>query len=288
MPRTPIIGAFLFIAAASAWAQPAGLKTPAQPSRMRTESAVMLPEALRGVGIEQKLDAQLPLELMFRDETGRTVRLGSYFGSRPVLLALVYFECPMLCTQILNGLESSLRTLTFTPGQEFEVLAVSFDPKDTPEIAAAKKANYMRRYGRPGAEKGWHFLTGDEDSIKALTEAVGFNYRWDAATSQFVHASGIMIATPQGRLSHYFYGVEYSPRDVRLALVESSTNKIGNPVDSLLLFCYNYDPTTGKYGAIAMNLVRLGGVVFLIFGGGFLLLLWRRDWLSGREPAEQE
>jgi protein SCO1 len=288
MHRIPIVGLFLLAAASAAWAQPAGLRTPAQPSRMRAESAVVLPEALQGIGIEQKLNAQIPLDLKFRDETGRQVRLGNYFGSKPVLIALVYFECPMLCTQILNGVESSLRAVAFTPGREFEVVAVSFDPKDSPEIAAAKKANYMRRYGRPGAEKGWHFLTGGEESIKALTEAVGFHYRWDAATSQFVHASGIMVATPQGRLSHYFYGVEYSPRDVRLALVESAASRIGSPVDQLLLFCYHYDPATGKYGAIAMNMVRLGGLVFLVFGGGFLLLLWRRDWLSGRQPAEQE
>lgn len=285
MYRTLIVTVFLSVAAAAAWAQPGGLRTPAQPSRMRSESAIILPEALKGIGIEQKLNAQLPLDLPFRDETGRAVRLGDYFGSRPVVLALVYFECPMLCTQILNGVESSLKVLTFNPGREFDVVAVSFDPKDTPEIAAAKKANYLRRYNRPGTAHGWHFLTGGQESIAALTRAVGFNYRWDAATNQFVHASGIMVATPGGRLSRYFYGVEYSPRDLRLALVESSQNRIGNAVDQLLLFCYHYDPATGKYGAIALNMVRIGGLVFLVFGGGFLFLLWRRDVLSNRQPA---
>lgn len=273
-------------AAAALWAQPAGLRTPPQQSNMRLEKPAQLPEALQGVGIEQKLGEQLPLNLVFRDETGQPVRLGSYFGSRPVLLALVYYECPMLCTQILNGVEMSLKAVTFNPGRDFEVVAVSFNPEDTPELAAAKKANYLRRYGRPGTANGWHFLTGDQEAITALTRAAGFNYRWDEATRQFVHASGIMIATPEGRLSHYFYGVEYSPRDVRLALVESSTSKIGNPVDQLLLFCYHYDPATGKYGAIAMNMVRIAGAVFVLFGGGFLLLLWRRD-LRGRQAAGQ-
>ncbi len=276
----------IIVAAAALWAQPAGMNTPPQPSRMRTDKAAQLPEALAGVGIEQKLGEQLPLDLVFRDETGHPVRLGKYFGSRPVLLALVYYECPMLCTQVLNGVEMSLKAVTFNPGQDFEVVAVSFDPKDTPELAAAKKSNHVRRYARPGTESGWHFLTGDQEAITALTRAVGFKYRWDEASQQFVHASGIMVATPEGRLSRYFYGVEYSPRDVRLALVESATNKIGNPVDQLLLFCYHYDPATGKYGAIAMNMVRLGGAVFLLFGGGFLLLLWRRD-VRGRQAQGQ-
>ncbi|HWQ53304.1 MAG TPA: SCO family protein [Bryobacteraceae bacterium] len=277
----------LLMAGTAVWGQPAGMRVPPQASGMRSESAVVLPDALKGIGIEQKLNNQLPLDALFRDETGRTVRLGSYFGSKPVLLALVYFECPMLCTQVLNGMESSLKVVTLNPGRDFEVVAVSFDPKDTPELAEAKKANYLRRYGRAGTESGWHFLTGDAASIKALTEAVGFHYRWDEPTKQFVHASGIMVATPQGRLSHYFYGVDYSARDVRLALVESATNKIGNPVDQLLLFCYHYDPATGKYGAIAMNMVRLGGAVFVLFGGGLLLLLWRRDVFAQRRSTSQ-
>ena len=179
-----------------------------------------------------------------------------------MILALVYYRCPMLCTQILNGLESSLKAVSFNPGKDFEVVAVSFDPKDTPETAAAKKQMYLRRYGRPGTANGWHFLTGDEANIKALTDAVGFHYKYDPATDQFAHASGIMVADPRGRLSHYFYGVEYAPRDVRLGLVEASQNKIGNPVDQILLFCYHYDPATGKYGAIAMNMVRFAGAGF--------------------------
>jgi protein SCO1/2 len=184
---------------------------------------------------------------------------------------------------VLNGLESSLRPITLDPGKDFEVVAVSFDPRDTPEIAAAKKASYLRRFRRPGADNGWHFLTGDEASITALTSAVGFRYRFDAATGQFAHVSAIMILTPQGKLSRYFYGVEYAPRDVRLGLVEASQNKIGNPVDQILLFCYHYDPATGKYGAIAMNMVRFAGASFVLICGTFLFVAWRRDWRVDRQ-----
>jgi protein SCO1/2 len=243
-----------------------------------------LPGALEGVGIEQKLDGQLPLNLTFRDEAGRSVPLSSFFQTKkPVILALVYYRCPMLCTQILNGLESSLKAVSFNPGQDFEVLSVSFDPKDTPELAAAKKQMYLRRYGRQSTANGWHFLTGDEANIRALTDAAGFHYKYDPKTDQFAHASGIMILTPDGRLSRYFYGVEYAPRDVRLGLVEASQNKIGNPVDQLLLFCYHYDPSTGKYGAIAMNLVRFAGGAFVLIGGTFLLIVFRRDFKAGKQ-----
>jgi protein SCO1/2 len=187
----------------------------------------------------------------------------------------------MLCTQVLTGVESSLKAVSFNPGQEFEVVSVSFDPKDTPEIAAAKKQMYLRRYGRPNTANGWHFLTGDEANIKALTDAVGYHYKFDPETGQFAHASGIMIATPEGRLSHYFYGVEYAPRDVRLGLIEASQNKIGNPVDQILLFCYHYDPATGKYGAVAMNMVRFAGAGFVLIGGAFLLIVFRRERRAG-------
>lgn len=267
------LSAILAAMAAFAQGQPQ-----AQVSRMTSPDVkTPLPPALEGVGIEQRLNQQLPLDLVFNDEYGRSVPLSTYFGQRPVLLALVYFECPMLCTQILNGVEMSLKAVTFDPGRDFEVVIVSFDPHDTPALAEAKKRNYLRRFGRPNTANGWHFLTGDQASIKALTEAVGFHYRWDPANRQFAHASGIYVTTPQGRLSHYFYGVDYSPRDLRLALVEASQNKIGNPVDAVLLFCYHYDPATGKYGAIAINMVRVAGVVFLIFGGAFFLLMWRRE-----------
>jgi protein SCO1/2 len=240
------------------------------------------------VGIEQRLDAQLPLNLTFRDEAGRDVPLSSFFQTgKPVILALVYYRCPMLCTQILNGLESSLKAVSFNPGQDFEVLSVSFDPKDTAELAASKKQMYLRRYGRQGTANGWHFLTGDETNIRALTGTAGFHYKYDPKTDQFAHASGIMILTPDGRLSRYFYGVEYAPRDIRLGLVEASQNKIGNPVDQMLLFCYHYDPATGKYGAIAMNLVRFAGAAFVLICGTFLLIVFRRDFRSDKQHLKR-
>jgi protein SCO1/2 len=264
-------------------AQP-GQPAPAQPSAMRQPDAkpAPLPAALEGVGIDQKLDAQVPLDAVFHDESGRSVPLGSYFRGKPVLLALVYYRCPMLCTQILNGVESSLKAVSLNPGRDFEVVSVSFDPKDSAETAAGKRKMILQRYARPDTANGWHFLTGDEPSIRALTSAVGFHYRFDPATGQFAHASGIMILTPAGRLSRYIYGVEYAPRDVRLGLVEASANKIGSPVDQILLFCFHYDPATGKYGAAAMNLVRFAGALFAAIGAVFLFIVLRRDFRSER------
>ena len=269
----------LFAAALTAAAQP-GQLAPVQPSISLQDSNLKpaLPGALAGVGIDQKLDQQVPLQLTFTNEAGASVPLSSFFHSgKPVILALVYYRCPMLCTQILNGLESSLKVVSFNPGQDFEIVAVSFDPKDTYELAAAKKMTYVKRYGRANTANGWHFLTGDPANIKALTDAVGYHYKYDAATDQFAHASGIMIVTPDGRLSRYFYGVEYAPRDVRLGLVEASKNKIGSPVDQILLFCYHYDPATGKYGALAMNMVRLAGAGFVLVCGAVLLIALKRE-----------
>ncbi len=263
-----------------AFPQP-GQPAPVQPSLSMQDTSLRpaLPSALQGVGIDQKLDQQLPLQLTFRDESGRDVKLSTFFQTKkPVILALVYYRCPMLCTQILNGLESSLKAVSFNPGQDFEVVSVSFDPKDTPELAASKKQMYLRRYGRANTANGWHFLTGDEANIKALTDAAGFHFKYDPKTDQFAHASGIMILTPEGRLSRYFYGVEYAPRDVRLGLVEASENKIGNPVDQMLLFCYHYDPATGKYGAIVINMVRFAGAAFVLISGTFLVIVFRRDF----------
>ena len=274
---------------AAVWAQP-GQPAPAQPSAMRDSNSkpAPLPAGLRGVNIEQRLNQQVPLDLVFRDEFGRSLPLSTYFsGNKPVLLALVYYNCPMLCTLILNGVESSLKAVSLDPGRDFEVVAVSFDPRDTPEIAMRKKANYLQRYRRPDTANGWHFLTGSESSIKALTEAVGYQYKFDPTTGQFAHASAIMILTPQGKLSRYFYGVEYAPRDVRLGLVEASQNKIGTPVDQVLLFCYHYDPGSGKYGAIAMNMVRLGGAAFVLICGAFLFVAWRHDWHKDRRILRQ-
>jgi protein SCO1/2 len=275
---------FATLAVVAAGAQP-GQPAPAQPSISMQDSNLKpaLPGALQGVGIEQNLNAQVPLGLAFRDELGRTVPLSTYFHSgKPVLLAPVYYRCPMLCTQILNGLASSLKAVSFNPGQEFEVVAFSFDPQDTVAIAAAKKEMYLRRYGRANTANGWHFLTGDEPNIKALMDAVGFHYKYDPATDQYAHASGVMILTPEGRLSKYFYGVEYAPRDVRLGLVEASLNKIGTPVDQILLFCYHYDPTTGKYGAVALNTLRIAAGGFVFIAGAFLLMMLLRDWRRDR------
>ena len=245
------------------------------------------PPRLENVGIEQHLNAQVPPDLIFRDDTGKTVKLGDYFGRKPLILHLVYYNCTMLCGEALAGLASAMRLVKFDVGNEFDIVTVSFDPRETPEMAAAKKIDYVKRYGRANAAAGWHFLTGDESSIKALTGALGYQYKFDPATGQFAHASAIMILTPQGKLSRYFYGVEYAPRDVRLGLVEASQNKIGTPVDQVLLFCYHYDPGSGKYGAIAMNMVRLGGATFVLICGAFLFVAWRHDWQKDRRLLRQ-
>ena len=286
MLKKIVIG--LAVAVFTAFSQP-GQPAPMQPTYSMQDANLKpaLPGALQGVGIDQRLNEQVPLDLVFRDEAGRPVPLSSFFHGKPVVLALVYYRCPMLCTQILNGVAGSLRAVSFNPGQDFEVVSVSFDPQDTSELASAKKQMYLRRYGREGTANGWHLLTGDEKNIKALTDAVGFHYKYDAATQQFAHASGIMILTPEGRLSRYFYGVEYSPRDVRLALVEASRNKIGNAVDQILLFCYHYDATSGKYGAVVTNLLRIAGAVFVLICGGFLVWAWRRELRSGRQALRR-
>jgi len=233
------------------------------------------PQILQGVGFDQRLNEQVPLDLTFTDDTGHSVRLGDYFGNKPVILALVYYQCPRLCTLVLNGLVQGMLEMPFSAGNEFEVVTISFDPRETWELAASKKEAYLQRYGRPGASSGWHFLTGDETQIRRLTDAVGFRYRFDPAQKQFVHASGIMIATPQGKLSRYFYDVRYSGRDLRLGLIEASHNKIGSPVDQILLYCFHYDPTLGKYSASVMTFVRVGGVLTMLSIAGFVWALVR-------------
>jgi protein SCO1/2 len=244
-----------------------------------------LPAPLRNIGIDQKLNAQAPLDAVFRDETGHAVRLGQYFGRKPVILAMVYYDCPMLCTQILNGLVSSLKPVTFRAGGQFDVVSVSINPAEGPELAARKKQVYVGRYSRSANPDGWHFLTGPEESIRALTDAVGFRYSYDPKTKLFAHGSAVLVLTPQGRVSRYFYGVEYSPRDLRLGLIEAAQNKIGTPVDHVLLFCYQYDPALGKYTAITMNLVRVGGALTVVILSGFLLLMWRRE--AAHSPKRQ-
>ena len=236
-----------------------------------------MPATLQKVAFEQRLNEQLPLDLPFKDESGRSVKLGDYFGRKPVVLAFVYYECPMLCTQVLNGLESALRVINESIGREFDVVTVSFDPRETPVLAAGKKKAYLERYKRPDAERGWHFLTGEQASIDALTRAAGFSYVYDPDTRQFAHASGIVVATPAGRLSRYFFGIDYSPRDVKFALIESSNEKIGSLAERLLLYCYHYDPATGNYGFVAMRAVRVGGAVTLVALFGFIYVSIRRD-----------
>jgi protein SCO1 len=240
-------------------------------------NAASIPEPLREVGIDQKLDDQIPLDLSFSDEMGREVKLSQYFGQHPVILVFAYYECPMLCTLVLNGVLRALRVLQFTAGKDFEVVIVSFNPKETPELAKAKKDSYLENYNRPLGINGWHFLTGKEPSIKALTNAAGFHYKYDAERDQYIHASGIMVLTPQGKLARYFYGVEYSARDLRLAIVESSAGKIGSPVDQVLLYCYHYDPLTGKYGVAAMNLIRLLAIATVVALATFMIISFRRD-----------
>ncbi len=239
--------------------------------------ASAVPRQLAQVGFDQRLDAQLPPDATFRDETGRTVRLGDYFGSRPLVVGFVYFQCKMLCSQVLIDAASALRMLQFDAGRDFDVLGISFDTRDTPQEASEKKATVLERYKRPGTENGWHFLTGDERNVRRVTDAAGFRFSFDQATNQFAHASGVLVLTPNGRISRVFYGLEYSPRELRLALVEASAGKVGNPVDELLLYCYHYDPATGKYGLVVMNLIRLGGAVTVLALGTVLLVMWRRD-----------
>jgi protein SCO1 len=233
------------------------------------------PPGLEHVGIEQRLNQQVPLDLAFRDETGKSVHLGDYFGQKPVILNLVYYKCPMLCGEVMSGLTRALKVIKFDAGNQFSVLSVSFNPNETPDLAAAAKAEYMARYKRPGTSDGWHFLTGSQASIAALTQAVGFQYQYDAKTDQFAHATAIMVLTPDGRVSQYYYGVEYAPKDLRLGLIQASNNKIGNLVDQVFLYCYHYDPATGKYGAVISRILKLSGLATIVLLGGMVLILFR-------------
>jgi len=244
------------------------------------------PGILGKVGIDQRIGEQLPLDLVFTDETGRQVKLGDYFGKRPVILALVYYECPMLCMQVLNGLVSALGVMNFDVGREFDVVAVSFNPKEGPGLAAQKKAAYVERYKRPQTAPGWHFLTGTQESIGRLTKAVGFRYEYDAKIEQYAHGAGIEVITPRGTLSKYFYGIEFSARDIRLGVIEASEERIGTPIDDVLLLCYHYDPATGTYGAAVLGLVRLGGIATVLAIAGFLFVSLRHERASARPNAQ--
>jgi protein SCO1/2 len=239
------------------------------------DNASVTPPQLRGVGIDQRLNNQVPLNLKFRDETGQTVTLGSYFGKKPVILSLVYYTCPMLCTMAENGLLNALRDVKFDIGEQYEVVTVSIDPTETPGMAMGKKAVYVGLYGRPAAKQGWHFLVGDDPDIRALSQAVGFHYNYIPETKQFAHATGIIVLTPQGKVSRYFYGIQYPARDIRLALVEASNEKIGNPVDAVMLYCCQYDPHTGKYGIVVAHVLKVAGVITLLCMGTMLFALSR-------------
>jgi protein SCO1/2 len=233
------------------------------------------PPGLKQVAIEQKLNSQIPLSLAFRDETGKPVHLGDYLGTKPVILNLVYYQCPMLCGEVLSGLTGALTLVPFDLGKDYDVVTVSFDPRETPEMAAAKKQTYLQRYHRPGAAAGWHFLTGDQANIEALTRSVGFDYQFDPKTQQYAHATAIMILTPEGKVSKYFYGVEFPPKDLRLGLVEASQNKIGSPMDQVLLYCYHYDPGTGRYGPVIANILRLAAAFTMVILGSFVVVMFR-------------
>ena len=257
----------------------AGADSP-EPAPFKNPQQAMLAE----VGIDQRLNEQVPLQLSFRDEAGRQVQLGDYFGERPVVLVMAYYQCPKLCNQVLNGLVSALKAIDFEAGEHYEVVVVSFDAREQPELAASKKHAYMHRLNRPGAEQGWHFLTGEQPEIDAITRAVGFRYQFDDRTQQFAHASGIMVATPDGRLARYFYGIDYSTRDLRLGIVEASAGTIGSPVDAVLLFCFHYDPTTGKYGLAIHRVLQAAGALTVLCLGALIVVLLRAE---KRETADQ-
>jgi protein SCO1/2 len=266
-----MVGVFMLLSLSPATAQLAAYNQTPTYSKPASENP------FANIGLDQLLNQQLPLTLSFRDETVKMVQLGDYFGEKPVILSFAYYDCPMLCTLVINGLIRTLRTLSFSAGTEFNIVTVSFNPKDTPPMAAIKRQTSLQSYSRKGAENGWHFLTGDEKTIQQLTQAVGFRYAYDENTQQYQHPSGIMILTPDGKLSRYFYGIEYAPRDVRLGLIEASAGKIGSPVDQVLLLCFHYDPTTGKYGLIITRALQLGGLATMLALGVFMLISSRRD-----------
>ena len=242
------------------------------------QAAGITPPQLQEVTFKQRLGDQLPLDARLRDEVGADVTLGDYFRTgRPVVLAFVYYRCPMLCTQVMNGISSALKVLPFAIGKDFDVVLVSFDPRDTPKDAAEKKRTHLQYWSTEATAPSWHFLTGDEAGVRRITSSAGFTYHWEERTQQFAHVSGLLVVTPDGHLSRYFYGIEYSPKELRLALVESGEGKVGSAIDELLLYCFHYDPEAGRYGAVVMNLIRLGGVLTLAAMAAFILLSRRRD-----------
>jgi protein SCO1/2 len=235
------------------------------------------PAILREVSIAQRIDEQIPPGIILRDENGKAVHLGDYFGKKPIVFSLVYFDCPALCTEVLNGELRTMKAISLDLGKDFDAVTVSFEPKDTPALAKAKRDVYAGQYGRPGSAESWHFLTGEQPSIDALTQAAGFHYAYDSASRQYAHAAAILVLTPSGRIARYFYGVQYPARDVRLGLIEASEGKIGTPTDHALLYCYQYDPMTGKYGLIVMRVVRAGGLFTVLALGIFMWVMFRRE-----------
>ena len=277
--RTFALATFLGIALLSPAVSPLlgqGQEFPS-PARETTIPAKTVPTPLKNIGYDQKLGESLPLTAPVRDENGREVALGSFFGQRPVIFALAYFHCSMLCNVVMDDLATSLKVVPFTAGKDYDVVIVSFDPADTPALAKAKKDEVVARYGKPETAPAWHFLTAGPPSIAAITQAVGFRYYWDTDTKQFAHAAGIVLLTPKGRISRYLYGVEYPARDIRLSLVEASGEKIGSVIDQVLLFCFHYNPVIGKYSAVAMNIIRLGGAVTVVGLLLMVVLLRRRE-----------
>jgi protein SCO1 len=241
------------------------------------QTAGVRPALLRDVGLDQKLGDSIPLDLTFRDEHGRAVALRQFFGEKPVILTLVYYQCPMLCTEVLNGLLRSAKELPLEIGKDFTIVTVSIDPTERPILANVKHELYTGLYGRPGGPQGWHFLTGDEAQIKILAQAVGFRYAYDSASGQFAHPSGIMLLTPAGKLARYFYGISYPSRDLRLGLVEASQEKIGSPIDQILLYCYHYDPATGRYGLLISHVIQAAGALTVLSLGLVIAILFRRE-----------
>jgi protein SCO1/2 len=276
--RYKIIAAATLLLTLSAPLLAQGMRGPMSGGGIMSPPVNQRPPGLEFVGIEQHLNAEVPADLQFRDELGNPVKFGDYFGhGRPVILNLGYYQCPMLCGELLQGLSGSMKALTFELRKDYDVVTVSFDPRETTDMAAEKKRDIMKRYGRPNAGKGWHFLTGQADQINALTKAVGYLYQFDPKTEQYAHATAIVMLTPDRHISGYFYGVEFSPRDLRLGLVQASQNKIGNIGDQVLLYCYHYDPRTGKYGAIISNVLRLGAVATMLILGTFVFIMFRAD-----------
>jgi len=250
-------------------------------------AAATMPTALQNVGFEPPLNGPMPLDLSFRDETGRSVQLREYFGQKPVVLAFVYYNCPMLCDQVEQGVVGVLRMLSFNPGRDYEVVFVSFDSRETPEMAAEKKKKALVHFRRPETDSGWHFLTGSKESIEAAAKAANFRFSFDAKSSLFAHASGVLVLTPDGHISRYFYGVEYPGRDMRLGLVDASAGKIGTPIDHVLLYCYHYDPTAATYSASILKIIRLGGVLTILCIVGGILISRRRETLAAARNLRQ-